>query len=793
MSSRRFESSKGEAPDDQHQAPERANINNALHASSLSTLTKIFFTGSAFRGPVIKPSVRKQRQCAECEDELQRQGKEETAEESAQEKSTLHLLRLTQAARPPQLQQTLQHLQRTYGNRHVQGVVTLARESEESAINPEIEQRITRKHGGGRALVNSVRTKVNTALDTDSSGVGAHSQSQTNDSEGATFQAKPKRHTRAANGLTLIHQAKTAGARVQRLDENGGADERVRTPETAPAVTEGNATALIVEDDAATQEPGQMSKTVFLTEVRRAVCEAAEAVLAPTGRGTAGCPYLGFIFAFLERRTANYIERTLRRFDPRLRSARSARDYIPAVVDRIRQSTQHWVETGEITGLPAGLPTRLTLGASASAPETGGAAPAAIQAKAQSRAGRVDRSPAAIREQLGTGRSLDSGVASRMGSVFGVDFSQVRLHDDAHGAQLSQKLNARAFTVGEHIAFNAGEYQPGTPVGDALIAHELAHVIQQKIDGSSTGHGSSSGDVADASLERGADDAATLAVTSIWGGLMHTAADIIRKTKSGLTSGLRLQRCDTRSTGPMNQQRLNQAYRNFKQHNSALTDAETAKIHQALRGVLRNNLNLWITYYDYYSNEDLRKATASELRTWRPVTWGETSRHGATILRPSLLAPAFSNATLGPFLLHEFSHTGDNPNPMGLGDYQEGEAYAIEYFYARRAGNAARARTILDLMRNNPDTVVVPAQIPAMRQLFRTGYATMVGLYEIIDSGRSTRRGSPFVTPSTLSRADARRLVAELVSEDTDQRSQRLVDIMTWVFGNDPAYRAMRL
>ena len=44
---------------------------------------------------------------------------------------------------------------------------------------------------------------------------------------------------------------------------------------------------------------------------------------------------------------------------------------------------------------------------------------------------------------------------------------------------MAGELGARAVTVGEHVAFAPGEYRPGTPVGDALLAHELAHVGQQ--------------------------------------------------------------------------------------------------------------------------------------------------------------------------------------------------------------------------------------------------------------------------------------------------------------------------
>src|SRR5262249_11382794 len=84
--------------------------------------------------------------------------------------------------------------------------------------------------------------------------------------------------------------------------------------------------------------------------------------------------------------------------------------------------------------------------------------------------------PQAIQAQLGSRQSLDGGVKSRMESAFGESFSGVQVHADANAARLSENLNARAFTVGDHVAFGAGEYQPGTLIGDALIAHELAHV-----------------------------------------------------------------------------------------------------------------------------------------------------------------------------------------------------------------------------------------------------------------------------------------------------------------------------
>jgi hypothetical protein len=62
---------------------------------------------------------------------------------------------------------------------------------------------------------------------------------------------------------------------------------------------------------------------------------------------------------------------------------------------------------------------------------------------------------------------------------FGHDFAGVRVHTDSTAAASAQAVNALAYTVGNDIVFNAGHYAPGTAHGDRLLAHELAHVVQQ--------------------------------------------------------------------------------------------------------------------------------------------------------------------------------------------------------------------------------------------------------------------------------------------------------------------------
>lgn len=85
--------------------------------------------------------------------------------------------------------------------------------------------------------------------------------------------------------------------------------------------------------------------------------------------------------------------------------------------------------------------------------------------------------------RLGVGNALSPDVRGYFEQRLGIDLGRVRIHASPAAAREAEKLSARAFTVGEHIAFAAGEFQPHTPEGQALIAHELAHFAQQQGSG----------------------------------------------------------------------------------------------------------------------------------------------------------------------------------------------------------------------------------------------------------------------------------------------------------------------
>jgi len=77
------------------------------------------------------------------------------------------------------------------------------------------------------------------------------------------------------------------------------------------------------------------------------------------------------------------------------------------------------------------------------------------------------------------GQLLGPEVRAFMEPRFGHDFSGVRIHTGLRAAESARDLNALAYTLGEHIVFGAGQFAPDRPKGRRLLAHELAHVVQQ--------------------------------------------------------------------------------------------------------------------------------------------------------------------------------------------------------------------------------------------------------------------------------------------------------------------------
>jgi hypothetical protein len=108
------------------------------------------------------------------------------------------------------------------------------------------------------------------------------------------------------------------------------------------------------------------------------------------------------------------------------------------------------------------------------------------------------------------GQPLDTAARAFMEPRFGHDFSKVRVHTDAKASKSAGAVNAQAYAVAQDIVFAPGRYSPETKTGNMLIAHELAHVVQQSRTSPSLQ--SRSTNLPDDALEREADAAAKQAV-----------------------------------------------------------------------------------------------------------------------------------------------------------------------------------------------------------------------------------------------------------------------------------------
>jgi hypothetical protein len=322
------------------------------------------------------------------------------------------------------------------------------------------------------------------------------------------------------------------------LESQRVAGNRALTRRLSPAAAEadaggrsGRGGAVLVEDDAAQVGPGQMRRGPFLAALRREVCTTADEGMAGTGRTSQGCPWIEFWFAHYADKSVAHLERAVRRFAPESAGTHDARDLVRVLAARVRRSVDRWARTGEIAGLPEGVPLDLPTGAGiAFFARPGGAA--------------LGADPGAVRERLGPGQPLEGELRARMESAFGQSFAHVRAHTDAGAAGLVGAMNASAFTVGEHVAFGQGAYRPGTLMGDALIAHELAHTLQQSAPGSPGGARATAG------IEHEADLAAAGAI----GALGHGRQAAVARPQP---TGLRLQmsncggrRCDFRTRTP---------------------------------------------------------------------------------------------------------------------------------------------------------------------------------------------------------------------------------------------------
>jgi hypothetical protein len=137
------------------------------------------------------------------------------------------------------------------------------------------------------------------------------------------------------------------------------------------------------------------------------------------------------------------------------------------------------------------------------------------------------REPSNARDTALHGEPLPSSLRAHFEPLFGADFSAVRVHADAQSDAATSRLDAAAFARGDDIHFAAGRWQPESAAGQHLIAHELAHTLQQQ--------GRGAGGVSSTASLEGEADVAADSVTAGHGvsvAAHAAAASVQRKPKA---------------------------------------------------------------------------------------------------------------------------------------------------------------------------------------------------------------------------------------------------------------------
>ncbi len=155
-----------------------------------------------------------------------------------------------------------------------------------------------------------------------------------------------------------------------------------------------------------------------------------------------------------------------------------------------------------------------------------------------------------LQTTLTGGAPLPPTTRQRMETSFGQSFSGVRIHTGGAAEAATTRFAAEALTAGQHVAFAPGRYRPGTPSGDRLLAHELAHVVQQRGSGGRIQPKSlvsMPGEAAEQAADSAADRVMAGKPAGIAAGGMSLRGRILRRARLGMQFRLRSSRPDRRS------------------------------------------------------------------------------------------------------------------------------------------------------------------------------------------------------------------------------------------------------
>jgi hypothetical protein len=470
---------------------------------------------------------------------------------------------------------------------------------EESSSSPassrNLESNLTQSKGSGSTLDKSTRSEMESAFGADFGNVKIHTNSAAvNMSKDLHAQAfthgsdiyfnEGKFNTSTAFGKNLLahelthtlQQGAVSRKPIQKTGETNAAPATPAAPTPDPQ--------YIVEDTVTAPEASQMKKTVFLNALITSLRDAAQVAFS-------GMPYQSYITQPLvdgmttrfQNLNAVEVENTIKAEVPAETPITAAQNYIQSLTTRFNAAVNQWLTDGSLEGLPeyivnaipqeikdmgrlnrvlvplwrtaSNIVTALTSMGNAITETISSAGDAVVNVARRIGSGiaslftkstggsKGNQSPAGALSRLGKGKPLNSGVRNRMEGAFGKSFSDVTIHDDASASGLAGNMNAKAFAVGPHIGFGTGEYKPGSVVGDALIAHELAHVNQQRQSLSSGVF--QKGTVSETALEKDADSTAVGVVSKLWGRGKEVVSELKNWVDPKASTGLGIHSCST--------------------------------------------------------------------------------------------------------------------------------------------------------------------------------------------------------------------------------------------------------
>ncbi|MEW7289053.1 eCIS core domain-containing protein [Aquimarina sp. 2304DJ70-9] len=477
------------------------------------------------------------------------------------------------------------------------GSETIIQKKEQDSVTSgsstnSLQDKLSASAGKGAQMDVKTRDQMESGFGIDFSGVNIHTDSsavQMNKDLNAQafthgndiYFNKGKYDTNSASGKHLLAHELThtvqQGASIQKKET-----PQIQKTETTTASSDEGTPRFIVEDfEIATH--GQMKKSPFLRSAKDQIKKSVEEELVGSPYSLDQFPYLTSHFQTLNRSSAEEVENKIKEYTVNTESVTSANQYIVLLSGKLREVTSHWLTTGELPSEPQELIERIpeqyrTLGrvnpylmpiwrtgqditqAISTASEQVIDTVVDVGREVGSFFGNVGRGvmglftksgdpsghdPVSVSQRLGRGAKFSGGSKSQMESVFGRNFSDVEIHTGSKANNLAGELGARAFTVGNQIGFASNQFKPGTPFGDALLAHELAHVQQQQQGRKSTNLKSPNQLSDNQLMETEADQSAVSVVGKLWGRTNEVIGEIGDFINPNAKSGFGIQSCDT--------------------------------------------------------------------------------------------------------------------------------------------------------------------------------------------------------------------------------------------------------